>query len=554
MCDDNTEYRNVTGTCNNLENPFWGSANIGMRRYLAAEYSDNSSSPFTGSSSTYSRQATSLPLARLVSLTFHPDSDLPSQAVTHMVTQWGQFLDHDITLTPENEVHDCCHDPDQPECFPLTLPADDPFYSSLSTAQTCLEFTRSAAFCEEPGTTREQMNAITAFVDASNVYGSDEETSALLRSFSGGKLLVAAGSEKELLPEIDGLMQAGDVRALEMPGLASVHTLWLREHNRLAEQISTASPGLGDQDIFQMARRILIAEMQNIVYDEYLPVVLGEDTMSRYKIALSSDHSKQTKYDDKIDPSITNSFATAAYRFGHSMIQGLIKMLSTATYNQEKEFQLRDHYFNMENYLLNSGEGMEQLVAGLINQPAQDMDRFVTEEATNFLFPEQGNHFGSDLVARNIQRGRDHGLPGYNKWREECGLKKIKSMASRPQEISSSSWSVLQSLYSSPDDIDLFVAGLAEEKVTGGLTGKTFNCIKARQFKALQAGDRFFFTHKKQAGSFSSSQLREIRARRLRDVICDNTDISATRENVFLLTGDLQDCSAATQLDITKFL
>ena len=344
------------------------------------------------------------------------------------------------------------------------------------------------------------------------------------------------------------------MRALEMPGLASVHTLWLREHNRLAEQISTASPGLGDQDIFQMARRILIAEMQNIVYDEYLPVVLGEDTMSRYKIALSSDHSKQTKYDDKIDPSITNSFATAAYRFGHSMIQGLIKMLSTATYNQEKEFQLRDHYFNMENYLLNSGEGMEQLVAGLINQPAQDMDRFVTEEATNFLFPEQGNHFGSDLVARNIQRGRDHGLPGYNKWREECGLKKIKSMASRPQEISSSSWSVLQSLYSSPDDIDLFVAGLAEEKVTGGLTGKTFNCIKARQFKALQAGDRFFFTHKKQAGSFSSSQLREIRARRLRDVICDNTDISATRENVFLLTGDLQDCSAATQLDITKFL
>ena len=341
-----------------------------------------------------------------------------------------------------------------------------------------------------------------------------------------------------------------------MPGLASVHTLWLREHNRLAAEISTASPGLGDQDIYQVARRILIAEMQNIVYDEYLPVVLGEDTMSRYKIALSSDHSKQTKYDDKIDPSITNSFATAAYRFGHSMIQGLIKMLSTATYNQEKEFQLRDHYFNMENYLLNSGEGMEQLLAGLINQPAQDMDRFVTEEATNFLFPEQGNNFGSDLVARNIQRGRDHGLPGYNKWREECGLKEIKSMSSssRPREISSSNWALLQSLYSSPDDIDLFVAGLAEEKVTGGLTGKTFNCIKARQFSALQTGDRFFFTHKRQAGSFSTSQLREIRGRRLRDVICDNTDITSTRENVFLLTGDFKDCSSANVLDITKFL
>ena len=148
-----------------------------------------------------------LPNPRVVSTAVHRDEQHDTRQFTMMVMQWGQFLDHDITLTPENEVHDCCQEPEQSECFPLTLPSDDPFYSSLSTAQTCLEFTRSTAFCEEPDTTREQMNAITAFVDASNVYGSDEETSALLRSFSGGKLLVAAGSEKELLPEIDGLMQ-----------------------------------------------------------------------------------------------------------------------------------------------------------------------------------------------------------------------------------------------------------------------------------------------------------------------------------------------------------
>merc|ERR1711879_121118 len=133
------------------------------------------------------------------------------------------------------------------------------------------------------------------------------------------------------------------------------------------------------------------------------------------------------------------------------------------------------------------------------------------------------------MGARNIQRGRDHGLPGYNKWREECGMKRIKSMSSRPQEISSSNWAMLQSLYSSPDDIDLFVAGLAEEKVSGGLTGNTFNCINARQ-------------------------LKEVRGRRLREIICDNTDITSTRENVFLLTGDLKDCASANKLDIKKFL
>ena len=87
-------------------------------------------------------------------------------------------------------------------------------------------------------------------------------------------------------------------------------------------------------------------------------------------------------------------------RFGHSMIQGLISMMSTTTATLESEFQLRDHYFNMENYLLRRGEGMEQILQGLINQPAQEMDRFVTEEATNFLFKEIGHDFGSDLVAR----------------------------------------------------------------------------------------------------------------------------------------------------------
>ena len=90
------------------------------------------------------------------------------------------------------------------------------------------------------------MNGITAFVDASNVYGSSDEITALLRSGVDGKLLVNTNTteyDKEMLPEIEGVLTAGDVRATEMPGLATMHTLFLREHNRLAED-SRPTPGL----------------------------------------------------------------------------------------------------------------------------------------------------------------------------------------------------------------------------------------------------------------------------------------------------------------------
>ena len=127
-----------------------------------------------------------------------------------------------------------------------------------------------------------QFSAITAFVDASNVYGSDDESLAALRADDGkGKLKTADNNLLPIDEETDEEF-AGDVRAIEMPGLASMHTLFVREHNRLCDLIYEylgEDDSKGDDYYFENARRILIAEMQNIVYSEYLPVVLGEDAM-----------------------------------------------------------------------------------------------------------------------------------------------------------------------------------------------------------------------------------------------------------------------------------
>merc|ERR1711914_52344 len=92
---------------------------------------------------------------------------------------------------------------------------------------------------------------------------------------------------------------------------------------------------------------------------------------------------------------------------------------------------------------------LDGLIRGMAEQGSQLWDNSFVKDLRDHLFESSPGRGGSDLVARNIQRGRDHGLPGYNKWREECGMKRIKSMSDRPAEVSSSNWRKIKTLYSS---------------------------------------------------------------------------------------------------------
>ncbi len=139
---------------------------------------------------------------------------------------------------------------------------------------------------------------------------------------------------------------AGDHRFDEMPGLMSMHALWVREHNRLAKEIKKSAPGLSDEILYQEARRLVIAQMQNIVYNEYLPIILGPSFRG-----VGSTSVFGTEYESNVDPSIENGFATAAFRFGHSMIQGLVQTFMASTRSFQKAYQLRDNFFVHDNYV-----------------------------------------------------------------------------------------------------------------------------------------------------------------------------------------------------------
>ena len=247
-----------------------------------------------------------LPNPRLVSRVIHVDENVDSDA-THFTTQFGQFVDHDITLTPvEDKEVDCCDNANAGDdrCLPIDVSTDD-FFSSEDV--TCLNFVRSVQHCEENGGRRNQVNGITAFLDGSQIYGSDLETAQKIRTFSNGELSVTIKDSGNLLPKINETFTAGEERAREIPGLTLSHTLWVREHNRVAKLVAKTYKRDGtDEEIYQHARRIVVAEYQNIVYGQYLSEILGTDDLK--------PTSGGSKYKKTTNPAMTNEFATAAYR------------------------------------------------------------------------------------------------------------------------------------------------------------------------------------------------------------------------------------------------
>ena len=183
------------------------------------------------------------------------------------------------------------------------------------------------------------------------------------------------------------------------------------------------------------------------------------------------------------------------------------------------------------------------------------LDMHVVEDLSVFLFVNGTSVPGHDLIARNIQRGRDHGLPGYNEYRRFCGMSPACSWQNRPQEIPDATWQLFMTIYDKPADIDLFSGGLAEVKHKSSMLGRTFTCLIGKQFFNLKYGDRFFYTHRGPTVPFpfNDQQLAAISSRGLGDVICDNTQIPKITQNPFLAGGEPVQCGQHQKLDIQLF-
>jgi len=192
------------------------------------------------------------------------------------------------------------------------------------------------------------------------------------------------------------------LRSSEQPALAAIHTVWLREHNKLVTELHARNPHWDDELLYRHARRILSSVTQHITYAELLPRILGWDAIHKYKLELVSE-GYYGGYDSECDASIFNEFATAAFRFGHSLLKPAFKRFTAELRVKEPSVQLRDTFFNPD--ILFKPGMVDELMLGLVNTPMETLDNFITEEVTNHLFEDKKRPAsGMDLAALNVQR------------------------------------------------------------------------------------------------------------------------------------------------------
>ncbi|QDV05057.1 peroxidase [Planctomycetes bacterium Poly30] len=506
------EGRSLDGSGNHPDDPLRGSTFIPLRRLTSTGYADGADAP----------AGARRPSARFISngVLAQTESVPAPSGISDLFWQWGQFLDHDLTETPIE---------DPAESFPIAVPLGDLWFDPASIGG--MEIPLSRSFPLYVDGVRQQINAITAWIDGSQVYGSDAERAEALRTNDGtGRLKVSSG---DLLPfNVDGFHNApsdlapnfflaGDIRANEQVGLTAMHTLFVREHNHWADRIAEedrqwrmsqmqgggqsgglneghggnggggngraltrdgfragSAPALTGDQIYELARAIVSAELQIITYREWLPLLLG-----------ASAPGLDSVYRPELDGTISNEFATAAFRIGHTMLSSNLERLDRRGRTiPEGHLSLADAFFAPQEIV---ATGIDPVLRGLSASPAEALDMMLIDEVRNLLFGPPGSG-GLDLGALNLQRGRDHGLASYCQARRDLGLGAPASFADM-----SSSPTILERLSGvarNPEDLDLWVGALAEDPLDGALVGETFHTILSEQFLALRDGDRLWYS------------------------------------------------------------
>jgi hypothetical protein len=309
FCDSSNRFQSLDGSCNNLKATWLGKAETPFKRYMPAAYDDGINTPRSRSV-----LGGSLPNPREISRTLFNENSQFDSTFNHITAIFGQFLAHDVTSASvstgsDGRIVDCPCNNGNPSCMSINMPSNENVMR-----MSCMRMTRSSAafptFDCRLGH-REQLNLLTSFLDLTQVYGPNDARMRELRAFQGGQLKSSFVNGRVHLPQAqDGSCRntdavikcfaAGEGRTNENTGLTALQTLFLREHNRIASELSRINTNWDDNRLFQETRKILIGIYQNIIYNEFLPALIGWNTAAMFDLVPLSTTSYYGGYNSNV--------------------------------------------------------------------------------------------------------------------------------------------------------------------------------------------------------------------------------------------------------------
>uniref|UniRef100_A0A8K9XIL8 NAD(P)H oxidase (H2O2-forming) n=1 Tax=Oncorhynchus mykiss TaxID=8022 RepID=A0A8K9XIL8_ONCMY len=555
------EVQRYDGWYNNLAYHSRGAVGSPLVRLLPARYSDGVLQPL---------QEPQLPNPRRVSdVTARGPSGLPS---AHNQTVLSVFFGYHVVFEIQDSRPPGC----PPEFMHIPVPEGDPVFDPNRTGRVLLPFQRGPwekHSSQSPNNPRTQVNLVTAWLDGSSIYGPSSSWSDALRSFSGG--LLASGEQWDMPKRRggsnlmwsaadpstgqhgpEGLYELGNGWGNENVFTMAEGIVWFRYHNYIASRLREKHPSWSDEDLFQSARKTVVATFQNIAFYEWLPGFLGEKTMSPYlgKPSFNLLACHVCHRDFFLLPALGHRNRTCHF-------QKVVNVDGSAS----PALRLCNSFWNRQNPNLKSGQDIDRLIMGMTSQIAEREDNVIVEDLRDYMYgPLRFSR--SDLVALTVQRGRDFGLPSYNQVREGLGLVPVERWGDVNPQLNTTNPQVLSELitqylyHGDISKLELFPGGLLES-VDG--PGQVFSTIILDQFNRIRNGDRFWFENT-QNGLFTAEELQAIRNTTFHDVITAVTGAEAEdiQRRVFfwkdgdpcpqpsqVTTSELHPCTNATKLN-----
>ncbi|KFR02023.1 Dual oxidase 2 [Nipponia nippon] len=518
------EVQRYDGWYNNLLHHSRGSVGARLQRLLPANYADGVYQAL---------QEPHVPNARQLSnAVARGPSGLPSRRNTTVLAVFFGF--HVLSDILETEKPGC-----PAEFLNIHIPSGDLVFDPAGTGDVVLPFQRihwATETGQSPNSPREQTNEVTGWLDGSSIYGPSHSWSDALRSFSGGQL--ASGPVGHLPRETDGrvpmwkaldpstgqggprgIYDLGSAWGNENRFLQAESIAWFRYHNHLAAVLAQAHPTWSDEDLFQHARKRVIATFQSIVLYEWLPTLLGT-SVPEYK-----------GYQQHLDPSLSPEFVAAAGQFLATMVPpGVYKRDPKCQFQKVPgpsgsfpAMRLCNSYWSREDTGLQQAEDVDvdNLLLGMSSQIAEREDNIVVEDLQDYWYGPL-KYSRTDYVASWLQRGRDLGLPTYNQARERFGLKPLQNWSVLAPHLEQQVLEKVAALYANNTaGLELLPGGMLE------VDSSLFSAIILDQFVRLRDGDRFWFENTKNR-LFTVEETREIRNTTFHDVLSAITHAKPT--------------------------